>query len=102
MPSCDLQVHFVAPEVDGGAIISQAPVPVEIDDTVETLAERVKKVNSVLYSQSVQYLVDKKFYINNTLSSLVQAEHRIFPEAMEMLARGKILLRPDGKLAYKN
>ncbi|XP_003738885.2 trifunctional purine biosynthetic protein adenosine-3 [Galendromus occidentalis] len=66
-------VHFVVPEVDAGAIVLQAPVPVEPDDTVSTLCERVKK-----------------------------AEHRIFPEAMELIARGKILLRPDGKIAYKN
>ncbi|OQR78533.1 trifunctional purine biosynthetic protein adenosine-3-like [Tropilaelaps mercedesae] len=66
-------VHFVEPEVDRGAIILQAPVPVQSDDTVETLRERVKK-----------------------------AEHRIFPEAMELLARGKVLLRPDGKIAYKD
>ena len=61
------------PEVDAGAIILQAPVPVEADDTVDTLCERVKK-----------------------------AEHRIFPEAMELIARGKILLRPDGRIALKD
>lgn len=42
------QVHFVAPEIDAGAIILQAPVPVEVDDTVETLRERVKKVRCVV------------------------------------------------------
>ncbi|MCS6996399.1 MAG: phosphoribosylglycinamide formyltransferase [Casimicrobiaceae bacterium] len=34
-------VHFVTPELDRGPIIAQAAVPVEEDDTPETLAARV-------------------------------------------------------------
>ncbi|KAG0436326.1 hypothetical protein HPB47_018011 [Ixodes persulcatus] len=65
-------VHYVAPEVDAGAIIAQGATTVELDDTEETLSERVKLV-----------------------------EHRIFPEAMEMVAQGKVMLRPDGKIVFK-
>uniref|UniRef100_A0A0C9RZS1 phosphoribosylglycinamide formyltransferase 1 n=1 Tax=Amblyomma americanum TaxID=6943 RepID=A0A0C9RZS1_AMBAM len=64
-------VHYVVPEVDAGAIIAQGATTVEVDDTEKTLQERVKKV-----------------------------EHRVFPEAMEMVAQGKVSLRPDGKIIF--
>ena len=34
-------VHFVTPELDAGAVIAQAMVPVEVGDTVESLGSRV-------------------------------------------------------------
>jgi phosphoribosylglycinamide formyltransferase-1 len=54
-------VHFVTPGLDEGAAILQAEVPVLPGDTPETLAARV----------------------------LVE-EHRIYPEALRLLASGKI------------
>jgi phosphoribosylglycinamide formyltransferase-1 len=53
-------VHFVRPEVDAGPIIVQGVVPVRIEDTVETLAARV-----------------------------LQAEHRCYPLALELVASGR-------------
>ncbi|MGD8546480.1 MAG: phosphoribosylglycinamide formyltransferase, partial [Thiohalophilus sp.] len=34
-------VHYVTPELDGGPVILQAAVPIEDDDTPESLAQRV-------------------------------------------------------------
>jgi phosphoribosylglycinamide formyltransferase 1 len=56
-------VHFVVPEVDAGPILAQAAVPVREDDTVETLAARV-----------------------------LEAEHRIYPAALRILAEGRARL----------
>jgi phosphoribosylglycinamide formyltransferase-1 len=53
-------VHFVRAEVDAGPIIVQGVVPVRIGDTVETLAARV-----------------------------LQAEHRCYPLALELVASGR-------------
>jgi phosphoribosylglycinamide formyltransferase-1 len=53
-------VHFVRAEVDAGPIIVQGVVPVRIEDTVETLAARV-----------------------------LQAEHRCYPLALELVASGR-------------
>nr|XP_060626385.1 trifunctional purine biosynthetic protein adenosine-3 [Anolis sagrei ordinatus]XP_060626386.1 trifunctional purine biosynthetic protein adenosine-3 [Anolis sagrei ordinatus]XP_060626387.1 trifunctional purine biosynthetic protein adenosine-3 [Anolis sagrei ordinatus]XP_060626388.1 trifunctional purine biosynthetic protein adenosine-3 [Anolis sagrei ordinatus] len=64
-------VHFVAEEVDAGAIIFQEPVPVKAGDTEETLSERVK-----------------------------QAEHRAFPAAMQLVASGAVKLGGNGKLVW--
>jgi phosphoribosylamine--glycine ligase/phosphoribosylglycinamide formyltransferase/phosphoribosylformylglycinamidine cyclo-ligase len=64
-------VHFVEEEVDAGAIIAQEVVPVEIGDTVHTLQERTKLV-----------------------------EHKVYPKALELLARNKVRLGEDGKLIW--
>ena len=54
-------VHFVDEECDHGPIVLQAAVPVEEDDTAETLAARI----------------------------LLQ-EHRIYPEAVRMFFEGRL------------
>ncbi|XP_037760699.1 trifunctional purine biosynthetic protein adenosine-3 isoform X1 [Chelonia mydas] len=64
-------VHFVAEEVDAGAIIFQEAVPVEIGDTEETLSERVK-----------------------------EAEHRAFPAALQLVASKAVCLGESGKITW--
>lgn len=65
-------VHLVTGALDGGPIVLQAAVPVRDDDTPETLAARI-----------------------------LLEEHRIYPEAVRMLARGgwsldgRRFVRPD-------
>ncbi|OGS57131.1 MAG: phosphoribosylglycinamide formyltransferase [Euryarchaeota archaeon RBG_19FT_COMBO_56_21] len=54
-------IHFVTEEVDGGQIILQKSVPVLENDTPEALQERVLK-----------------------------EEHKLFPRAIELFARGKL------------
>ena len=60
-------VHFVTEELDGGPLVVQAVIPVESDDTPESLAQRVH----------------------------VQ-EHRIYPLAMRWFAEGRLRLGQDG------
>ncbi|MDO8397840.1 MAG: phosphoribosylglycinamide formyltransferase [Bradyrhizobium sp.] len=59
-------VHFVIPETDAGPILMQGAVAVADDDTAETLAERILKV-----------------------------EHRIYPDALRLLASGRARLEGD-------
>ena len=56
-------VHFVRPEMDDGPIITQAAVTVAPDDTPESLAARIRR-----------------------------AEHRIFPQAVRLIAEGRTRL----------
>ena len=56
-------VHFVSNEVDGGAIIAQAAVPVEPEDDEATLAGRV-----------------------------LAAEHRLLPRAVRLVLEGRVRL----------
>ncbi|XP_026507481.1 trifunctional purine biosynthetic protein adenosine-3-like [Terrapene carolina triunguis] len=65
-------VHFVLEEANTGAIILQEPVSVNTDDTEETLLERVK-----------------------------EAECRVFPIALQLVASGVVRLGADGKTCWK-
>jgi phosphoribosylglycinamide formyltransferase 1 len=59
-------VHFVIPETDAGPILMQGAVPVADHDTPDTLAARV-----------------------------IEIEHRIYPQALRLLASGKAQLDGD-------
>ncbi|XP_018549014.1 trifunctional purine biosynthetic protein adenosine-3 [Lates calcarifer] len=66
-------VHFVAEEVDAGAIIVQEAVPVLSSDTEESLSDRIR-----------------------------EAEHRAFPTALELVASGAVRLGEDGHIMWKS
>jgi phosphoribosylglycinamide formyltransferase-1 len=59
-------VHFVIPETDAGPIVMQGAVAVRDDDTPETLAARTLEI-----------------------------EHRIYPDALRLVASGKVQLEGD-------
>ena len=59
-------VHFVIPETDAGPIVMQGAVAVRDDDTAEVLSARILAV-----------------------------EHRIYPEALRLLASGRLRLEGD-------
>jgi phosphoribosylglycinamide formyltransferase 1 len=46
-------VHLVVPEVDAGAIVMQAAVPVLADDTAATLQARIHAQEHVIYPQAI-------------------------------------------------
>ncbi|MFQ5533881.1 MAG: phosphoribosylglycinamide formyltransferase [Sphingomonadales bacterium] len=53
-------VHFVRPEMDSGPIIIQAVVPVLSDDSPETLAERVLKMEHSIYPMAVRMIAESR------------------------------------------
>jgi phosphoribosylglycinamide formyltransferase-1 len=59
-------VHFVIPETDAGPIVMQGAVAVRDDDTADGLAARILEI-----------------------------EHRIYPDALRLLASGRIWLEGD-------
>jgi len=59
-------VHFVIPETDAGPIVMQGAVTVADDDTAQTLSMRILGI-----------------------------EHRIYPEALRLLASGRVRLEGD-------
>lgn len=49
-------VHFVDDEYDHGAVIAQWPVRVRVDDTPETLADRVLKAEHIVYPRVIEMI----------------------------------------------
>ena len=62
-------VHFVDAEYDRGPIIAQWPVPVFADDSAESLAHRVLRI-----------------------------EHQLYPRVVDAVARGRIRLGSDNRV----
>ena len=52
-------VHWVTAELDHGPTLGQAKVPVLLDDTEDTLAERVLQVEHQLYPNVIRELLEK-------------------------------------------
>jgi len=51
-------VHFVVPEMDAGPIIIQETAPVLVDDTVETLAERILQKEHLAYPKALRMVLE--------------------------------------------
>ncbi|MBC7911266.1 MAG: phosphoribosylglycinamide formyltransferase, partial [Pyrinomonadaceae bacterium] len=56
-------VHFVDETLDGGPIIAQAIVPVQDDDTHDTLAARILKEEHQLYAKAVALVLSGEYEI---------------------------------------
>jgi phosphoribosylglycinamide formyltransferase 1 len=54
-------VHFVTAQLDHGPVIEQCKVPILLDDTEETLANRVLQAEHQLYPRAVMALLSGKF-----------------------------------------
>jgi phosphoribosylglycinamide formyltransferase-1 len=58
-------VHFVVPDMDAGPIIAQAAVPVAEDDTPDTLAARVLKIEHVIYPLALRLVAEDRVTITD-------------------------------------
>ena len=58
-------VHFVVPDLDSGPIIIQAVVPVNGDDTGETLGERVLEMEHKIYPEAIRLIATKSIRVAN-------------------------------------
>lgn len=56
-------VHFVTPEVDSGPIIIQRAVPVQPNDTPDSLAARVLEQEHIIYPLAVKWFVEGRLSI---------------------------------------
>jgi phosphoribosylglycinamide formyltransferase-1 len=58
-------VHFVDENLDAGPIVLQACVPIEDNDTPETLAERILREEHRIYTEAVRIVLEGRFRIEN-------------------------------------
>lgn len=66
-------VHFVTEGVDEGPIILQAAVPVEEDDTVETLSARILEQEHQLYPRSVQLFAEERLRVEGQKAKILDS-----------------------------
>ena len=66
-------VHYVDEEYDRGAILAQWPVPVLADDTVQSLAARVLKVEHILYPRVIDAVASGKWRHNARPNAVPEA-----------------------------
>ena len=72
-------VHFVDEGVDTGPIIIQSVLPVHDDDTEETLAARILKEEHRIYPQAIQFYADGKIEIDGRKVKIKSASKTSFP-----------------------
>ena len=58
-------VHYVVPELDSGPIILTAEVPVEPNDTANTLAARILVAEHRIYPEALKLVADKRVRLEN-------------------------------------
>ena len=51
-------IHLVDGEYDKGAILAQRTVKVDADDTAESLAAKVLKIEHILFAETIQKIID--------------------------------------------
>lgn len=58
-------VHLVTSELDGGPVVAQITLPILSDDTPESLAERTKKREHLLYPQVLRWIAEGKLSLGD-------------------------------------
>jgi len=53
-------VHFVNEEVDGGAIISQAVVPILDADDTQSLSDRILEQEHIIYPEAIRLVIEDR------------------------------------------
>ncbi len=61
-------VHFVRPEMDTGPIVVQAAVPVQPDDTVTRLRERVLSAEHRCYPLAIRLIAERRVRVVNEVA----------------------------------
>ena len=66
-----VSVHFVTEEMDGGPIISQESVCIEVKDTAKTLSDKVLKKEHIIFPKVIHWYTQRRLkLINNTSATL--------------------------------
>lgn len=53
-------VHFVTEQLDGGPVILQARVPIDDDDTIESLTRKIQEQEHQIYPLVTQWFVEER------------------------------------------
>ncbi len=65
-------VHFVTRELDSGPIILQESIKIEESDTLESLEEKIHKIEHKLYPEAVKLFVEGKLKIEDNKVTILE------------------------------
>ncbi len=95
-------VHWVDEGVDTGPILAQVPVWVDPDDTLESLEEKIHRVEHQLYPRVIQRILlgeDARAHVRRALLS-VSDRTGLLDLAQQLLDLGYTLIATDGTYRY--
>ena len=64
-------VHFVTADVDGGPVVLQARVPVQVHDTADSLAARVLEQEHQLYPLAIRWFSEQRLRLSENGQALL-------------------------------
>jgi len=73
-----VSVHFVSAELDAGSVIVQARTQIEATDTADSLAEKIHKLEHVIYPLAVKWFSEGRLTVNNGKALL---DGQLLPES---------------------
>ena len=79
-PEHGVTVHFVTEELDGGPNVLQARVPIDKDETPESLAGKVLLQEHQIYPRAIKWFAEGRLSMNDNQAMLDQ---KILPESGE-------------------
>lgn len=95
-------VHIVTEEVDAGPILAQVPVFINPEDTVETLEERIHRVEHLIFPQVIrEYLLGKESHLKIKRALLSVFDKKGIVElAQILLEKGYQILATGGTFSH--
>lgn len=65
-----VSVHFVTAELDGGPIVLQAKIDVDSDDTADSLADKIRAKEHIIYPLVVFWFAEGRLTMRNNICEL--------------------------------
>ena len=65
-------LEILQPEVDAGAIIEQATVQVHHEDTEDSLTERIKEKEHVIFPKALELVASRKVILNLQTGKIIR------------------------------
>lgn len=77
-PLHGISIHFVTDDLDGGPIICQATLKVHVDDTAETLKQRVQAIEHRIYPQVIDWFAENRLKLRD---DQVEFDGKLLPDS---------------------
>lgn len=71
-------VHFVTKLLDNGPIIAQGIVPIKRNDTVNSLASRLLKIEHIVFTHAIEWLINDLIILENNNLIVRKIDSRLF------------------------